>query len=62
MVQQFTLPNGLRVIAEPLPHLRSVSIGVWVRAGSILEKPEENGLSHFIEHLAFNAAGTSLPR
>ena len=53
MVQQFTLPNGLRVIAEPLPHLRSVSIGVWVRAGSILEKPEENGLSHFIEHLAF---------
>lgn len=53
MVQQFTLPNGLRVIAEPLPHLRSVSIGVWVRAGSILESPEQNGLSHFIEHLAF---------
>ena len=53
MVNQFTLPNGLRVIAEPLPHLRSVSIGVWVRAGSILEKPQENGLSHFIEHLAF---------
>ena len=57
MVNQFTLPNGLRVIAEPLPHLRSVSIGVWVRAGSILEKPQENGLSHFIEHLAFK--GTS---
>lgn len=53
MVQQFTLQNGLRVIAEPLPHLRSVSIGVWVRAGSILESPEQNGLSHFIEHLAF---------
>ncbi|MBQ9196468.1 MAG: insulinase family protein [Clostridia bacterium] len=53
MVEQFTLSNGLRVIAEPLPYLRSVSIGVWVRAGSILEKPEENGLSHFIEHLAF---------
>jgi len=53
MVQQFTLPNGLRVIAEPLPHLHSVSIGVWVRAGSILEAPAENGLSHFIEHLAF---------
>ncbi|MBQ9300827.1 MAG: insulinase family protein [Clostridia bacterium] len=53
MVNQITLSNGLRVIAEPLPHLRSVSIGVWVRAGSILEKPEENGLSHFIEHLAF---------
>lgn len=53
MIEQFTLQNGLKVIAEPLPHLRSVSIGVWVRAGSILEKPEENGLSHFIEHLAF---------
>lgn len=53
MIEQFTLQNGLRVIAEPLPHLRSVSIGVWVRAGSILEGPEENGLSHFIEHLAF---------
>ena len=36
MIERFTLPNGLRVIAEPLPHLRSVSIGVWVRAGSIL--------------------------
>lgn len=53
MTEQFTLQNGLRVIAEPLPHLRSVSIGVWVRAGSILETPRENGLSHFIEHLAF---------
>lgn len=53
MIEQFTLPNGLRVIAEPLPHLRSVSIGVWVRAGSILENAAENGLSHFIEHLAF---------
>ena len=53
MIEQFTLPNGLRVIAEQLPHLRSVSIGVWVRAGSILESPQENGLSHFIEHMAF---------
>ena len=53
MIEQFTLPNGLRVIAEHLPHLRSVSIGVWVRAGSILESPQENGLSHFIEHMAF---------
>lgn len=53
MTTQFTLSNGLRVIAEKLPHLRSASLGVWVRAGSILESPEENGLSHFIEHLAF---------
>ena len=53
MIERFTLPNGLRVIAEPLPHLRSVSIGVWVRAGSILESPDQNGWSHFIEHMAF---------
>lgn len=53
MIEQFTLQNGLRVICEPLPHLRSVSIGVWVRVGSILETPAENGLSHFIEHMAF---------
>ncbi|MBQ7455913.1 MAG: insulinase family protein [Clostridia bacterium] len=57
MIEQFTLSNGLRVVAEPLPHLRSVSIGVWVRAGSVLESARENGLSHFIEHMAFK--GTS---
>ena len=37
MIEQFTLNNGLRVICEQLPHLRSVSMGVWVKAGSILE-------------------------
>lgn len=53
MVEHFTLSNGLRVIMERLPHLRSASIGVWVKAGSILERPEENGLSHLMEHMAF---------
>ena len=53
MIKQFTLNNGLRVLCEQLPHLRSVSMGVWVKAGSILESPDENGLSHFIEHMAF---------
>lgn len=47
------LNNGLTVLVEPMPHLRSASIGVWVKAGSILETPEENGLSHFMEHMAF---------
>lgn len=49
----WTLPNGLRVIGERLPHLRSVSIGVWLRVGSMMETPEENGLSHFLEHMVF---------
>ena len=57
MIEQFTLPNGLRVLCEQLPHLRSVSMGVWVKAGSILESEHENGLSHLIEHMAFKGTG-----
>ncbi len=52
-MEKFVLDNGLTVLAEPMPYLRSVSIGVWVRAGSMLEAPEENGLAHFMEHMAF---------
>lgn len=57
MIEQFTLPNGLRVLCEQLPHLHSVSMGVWVKAGSILEREHENGLSHLIEHMAFKGTG-----
>lgn len=53
MIERFTLSNGLRVIAERMSHLRSASIGVWVKAGSMLELPEQNGLSHLMEHMAF---------
>jgi len=48
-----TLSNGIRVIAQPLPYLSSVSAGVWVKTGSTCETPEENGISHFIEHMMF---------
>lgn len=48
-----TLPNGLRVITEAIPHVRSASIGVWVGAGSCLERPAEMGVSHLIEHMLF---------
>jgi predicted Zn-dependent peptidase len=51
--QKTVLPNGLRVITEEIPYLRSVSIGVWVVTGSRDEQPHENGISHFIEHLLF---------
>src|ERR1700674_2417686 len=47
------LPNGLVVIAEPMPHLRSVSIGIWVRSGSRREAAAVNGMAHFIEHMVF---------
>ena len=53
MIFRDTLENGIRVIAEQMPHYRSVSMGVWVDAGSICEQGEELGSSHFIEHMLF---------
>lgn len=53
MNDEWTLGNGLRVIGERLPYLRSVSIGVWLHVGSMMELPQENGLSHFLEHMVF---------
>jgi predicted Zn-dependent peptidase len=52
-IQKHVLPNGLVVITETMSHVRSVSVGVWVRNGSRREVPEENGLAHFIEHMVF---------
>ncbi|MDO4548660.1 MAG: pitrilysin family protein [Clostridia bacterium] len=53
MFNQTTLPNGLRLIGEKIPHFRSVSIGMWFGAGSQYETPEQSGISHFIEHMLF---------
>src|ERR1700747_2791855 len=52
-IQKHVLPNGLVVITETMSHVRSVSVGVWVRSGSRREVPEENGLAHFMEHMVF---------
>jgi len=52
-IQKHVLPNGLVVITETMPHVRSVSVGIWIRNGSRREAPEENGLAHFIEHMVF---------
>jgi predicted Zn-dependent peptidase len=48
-----TLANGVRVITETMPHVRSVSVGIWIGTGSRRETQEQNGLSHFIEHMLF---------
>ena len=48
-----TLSNGIRVVAEKIDYLKSISIGVWVGNGSRYETAEENGISHFIEHMVF---------
>jgi predicted Zn-dependent peptidase len=52
-VQKETLPNGLVVITEPMEHVHSVSVGIWLRTGSRREPAELNGISHFIEHMLF---------
>jgi len=51
-----TLPNGLRVITETMPSLRSVAIGCWVDTGTRDENPNEAGVSHFLEHLLFKGS------
>jgi predicted Zn-dependent peptidase len=48
-----TLPNGLVAITEPMPHVRSVAVGIWLRHGSRREPGDINGISHFIEHMVF---------
>ena len=53
MHDEWLLPNGLRVVGERLPYLRSVSIGAWMHVGSMMELPQESGLSHFLEHMVF---------
>jgi predicted Zn-dependent peptidase len=52
-VHKEILPNGLVVLTEPMEHVRSVSVGIWLRSGSRREPAELNGISHFIEHMVF---------
>ncbi|MDR2903759.1 MAG: insulinase family protein [Clostridiales bacterium] len=53
MFEKLTLANGLRVVLEEIPFVRSISFGIWVKNGSRNETISENGLSHFIEHMLF---------
>ncbi|MBZ4689056.1 MAG: Processing peptidase [Cereibacter sp.] len=48
-----TLPNGFRIVTENMPGLKSASIGIWVTAGGRHERAEQNGIAHFLEHMAF---------
>ncbi len=52
-VHKEELPNGLVIITEPMEHMHSVSVGIWLRAGSRREPAALNGISHFIEHMVF---------
>lgn len=52
-MKKYELNNGLRVMIEHIPTVRSVSFGIWVKTGSRYESPDNNGISHFIEHMLF---------
>ena len=52
-VQLHTLPNGFRIVTEHMPGLESASIGIWVDAGGRHERLDQNGIAHFLEHMAF---------
>ena len=57
-VQTHTLPNGFRIVTEKMLGLKSASIGIWVTAGGRDERLEENGIAHFLEHMAFKGTKT----
>ena len=52
-VEVTKLPSGLTVVTDSMPHLQTASLGVWVGAGSRDEQPNEHGISHLLEHMAF---------
>ena len=58
MIHKSVLSNGVRVLSEPMPQVVSATIGIWVENGSRYEQPDQNGVSHFIEHLLFKGTRT----
>jgi predicted Zn-dependent peptidase len=52
-IHREVLPNGLAIVTEPMPHVRSVSVGIWLRSGSRSEAAARNGIAHFTEHMVF---------
>ena len=57
-IRREVLPNGLTVLTEEMRHIRSVSIGIWIKTGSRHEQAEHNGISHFLEHMVFKGTET----
>ena len=57
-IRKTVLSNGLTILTESMPHIKSVSLGVWLKKGSRHEQEADNGISHFIEHLVFKGTKT----
>ncbi|WP_100010915.1 M16 family metallopeptidase [Lentibacillus sediminis] len=62
MLEKHTSKNGLRVVLENIPSVRSVTIGIWVLTGSRNETEQNNGVSHFLEHMFFKGTNTRSPQ
>jgi predicted Zn-dependent peptidase len=62
LITKYTCANGVRIVLEPIPTVRSVAIGVWVGTGSRYETEENNGISHFLEHMFFKGTKTRSAR
>ncbi|MGD6854570.1 M16 family metallopeptidase [Bacillus infantis] len=62
MIKKYTCQNGVRVVLENIPTVRSVAIGVWIGTGSRNEHPGNNGVSHFLEHMFFKGTKTRTAR
>lgn len=62
VIKKYTCQNGVRIVLENIPTVRSVAIGVWIGTGSRNETPENNGISHFLEHMFFKGTKTRTAR
>jgi len=58
VIQRHTCENGLRIVTERIPSVRSVALGIWVGTGSKYESEKNNGISHFLEHMFFKGTAT----
>ncbi|SDM01204.1 pitrilysin family protein [Bacillus sp. OK048] len=58
MINKYSCKNGVRIVLENIPTVRSVAIGVWIGTGSRNENPQTNGISHFLEHMFFKGTKT----
>jgi predicted Zn-dependent peptidase len=62
LIRKYTCQNGVRVVLEHIPTVRSVAIGIWIGTGSRNENEQNNGISHFLEHMFFKGTTTRTAR
>jgi predicted Zn-dependent peptidase len=62
LIKKYTCQNGVRIVLEQIPTMRSVAIGVWIGTGSRNENEQNNGISHFLEHMFFKGTKTRSAR